>query len=215
MTSNSRKEFDENFEDIEMLLDIEGGLRLFDKEDGKSSEDVIDVLYRSAIVLMVSHWEAYVEDICSEALKVLVSNTKEASKLPKEIKKQVAKEVEKTKNEIELWKLADKGWKKYLKNRLGSFKERRDRSFNTPKSTQTEEFIYKTLGLSKITSSWKFKGYSPIECKEKLDNLITIRGQIAHRGKLDQGISKKWLTEYIEFLKNNTHIKKTTGKGLW
>ena len=94
MASNSWKKFDENFEDIERLVALGDTRSYIDKESGEDSDkdDLdkdIDVLYRAAVVLMVSHWEAYVEDICSEALSVLVENVNKSDNLPKE-KKQVA-----------------------------------------------------------------------------------------------------------------------------
>ena len=39
---------------------------------------------------MVSHWEAYIEDITSEAIAHIVNKTKDSSTLPKELKKQIA-----------------------------------------------------------------------------------------------------------------------------
>ncbi len=229
MASKSWEKFDENFEDIERLVDLGDIMSYFDKEGGEDSDkdDLdkdIDVLYRAAVVLMVSHWEAYVENICSEALSALVENVNKSDDLPKEIKKQVANEIKETKNEIEIWKIADDGWKKYLREKLLNYKEVRDRSFNTPKSAQTEEFVNKVVGLPKITESWVFDDFTAKKSKEKLDNLIEIRGQIAHRGKLGQKISKEWLLCHVKFLRKivsktggkiNMHIKKATGQSLW
>src|SRR5437867_8740204 len=66
---------------------------LLSKHDGEPLPEAHEVLFRSAVVLMVSHWEAYIEDICSEALDHLIQYTTDPAKLPKEIKKQVADEI--------------------------------------------------------------------------------------------------------------------------
>jgi hypothetical protein len=44
MPSKSRKRFDENFEDIEMLVDLGEGLKALTKEDGIGSDEELDVL---------------------------------------------------------------------------------------------------------------------------------------------------------------------------
>jgi RiboL-PSP-HEPN len=224
MTSRSRKQFDENFSDIEALVDLGDGLRTLDQDDGQCSDDEIDVLYRSAVVLMVSHWEAYIEAISSEALAFIIENLKHSDDLPKELKKQIAKEIKDEKNELEMWQLADDGWKDYLKKRLKKYEESRNRSFNTPKSAQTDDFIQRTIGITKITEAWKSESFEPKEARNKIDKLVEIRGQIAHRGRLEQQLSKEWILAHVSFLKKivsktggriKKHVKGITGKDLW
>jgi hypothetical protein len=63
------------------------------KDDPDNFPDGLDVLFRSAVVLMVSCWEAYIEDICSDALEHLVTHATDASALPKSVKQQIAIEL--------------------------------------------------------------------------------------------------------------------------
>ena len=86
MPSNARKKFDENMADVDHLIDLYGAMEALSEADGEPISEGIDVLFRSAVVLMVSHWEAYVEDICSEALTHLVDHLPSAESLPKELK---------------------------------------------------------------------------------------------------------------------------------
>lgn len=173
---------------------------------------------------MVSHWEAYVEDICSEALDHLVQHASDATKLPKEIKKQVADEIKEEKNEIWMWQLADSGWRQYLKDRLPGLRLARERSFNTPKAQNTAEFVRRVLGIADIRTSWEFEGFTPEVASKKLDALVEVRGQIAHRGKVRLQLDEKWVKEHVAFLQKvvsktggqiNAHAKKVTGKPLW
>ena len=77
MPSKARKRFDENAGDIDLLIDLYQGTVELYKDDKAVVEKVYEVLFRSAIVLMVSHWEAYIEDICSEALEHLMTHVTE------------------------------------------------------------------------------------------------------------------------------------------
>lgn len=225
MASNAKKKFEQNIDDIEVLLEIHGLLEDMGNDSNKPIPKNFDVLFRSATVLLVSNWEAYIEDICSEALEFLIENISDSKNIPKEIKKQISKEIQsKAKNEIEMWELAGDGWKTYLKNRLGKLKEGRDRSFNTPKSIQTSEFIKQTLGIENIQTSWKFDGLESAKVSKKLDHLVSVRGEIAHRGVVKDKLDSKWVTDHLEFIRKlssktggqiNASIKKSTGKSLW
>ncbi len=224
MPSQARKNFDSNFEDIEHLIGMVKGMRILDETDGENSDAEVNVLYRSAVVLMISHWEAYIEDICAEALSHIVEETTDPDKLPKEIRKKVGKEIKSTNNDIEAWKLAADGWKVFLKQREAKYFEERNRSFNTPKPEQTNMFVENVIGLKNITNSWKFDDVSAEENAERLKKLVELRGQIAHRGNLNHELTEDWLVEEVKFLKKivsktggkiNGHVKKSVGTGLW
>lgn len=224
MPSKSRVKFDENLGDIDHLLDFHDALETLSEADGEPVPPGADVLFRAAVVLLVSHWEAYVEDITGETLTHIVTCAKDASVLSNDIKRQVASELKKAPNDLELWKVADGGWRDYLKNRLVSMQEARNRSFNTPKSVPTAEFIEKAIGLKDVTKGWTFGGLTSVDVCKKLNSLIEVRGQIAHRGKISAKIDKKWVQEHVTFVRNvagktggkiNSHVKLVAGSGLW
>ena len=223
MPSTAYKRFNDNAGDVDHLVDLYAPMVELYKD---GSEDVPDyeVLFRSSVVLMVSHWEAYVEDICSEALEHLIRYTTDPGKLPKEIKKQVADELKKAKDEIEIWKLANDGWKTYVRGRMAAFKEARDRSFNTPRSENTADFIRRVLGIEDIRTAWAFDSKSSEQASRQLDALVTIRGEIAHRGRLQQKLDAAFVTDHTAFLRKlvsktggkiNTHVKQVTGTALF
>jgi hypothetical protein len=224
MPSNAFKRFTDSASDIDHLIDLHETMVNVFEADAEPVPEGYEVVFRSAVVLMVSHWEAYIEDICSEALDHLVRHTTDPTKLPKEIKKQVAGEIKRSSNEIEVWKLADAGWKAYLRGRLAAFKELRDRSFNTPKAENTADFIKRTLGIEDVRSAWSFDGKDSKAISEQLDRLVAIRGEIAHRGRLQQRLDAKFVTQQTAFLRHlasktggtiNTHLKKATGTALF
>lgn len=224
MASKARLKFDQSLGDIEQLVDFYNALETLSEADGEPIPTGADVLFRSALVLLVSHWEVYVEDICSEALEHMVAHATSASDLPKEIKQHVATDLKKAPNEIEVWKIADDGWRDYLKSRLVPMQETRNRSFNTPKAQPTAEFFERGLGLADVTTAWNFGKLSPAEARKKLDLLIEARGQIAHRGQITPKIDKDKVIDYTKFIRDvasktggriNAHVKKITKKGLW
>ena len=74
-------------------------------------------------MLITAFWEAYCEDVAAEALQYVVRQTRDGGKLPKGLRKIVARELKADVNELAVWRLADKGWRKVLNSRLADLKE--------------------------------------------------------------------------------------------
>lgn len=224
MTSIARKNFDKNAKDLGALIELHDYVEENLGSLTKKQASELEVLLRSTVVLLVSYWEAYVEDICTEALDIIIEKVTDPSKLPKELRKVVADEVKSDANELRPWDLAGDGWKELIKIRAQTLAASRNRSFNTPKSEQTKEFIGKTLGIKDISQSWSIKSMQPKDSATKLNELVSVRGEIAHRGLVSEELTKDWVIEQIDFVGKlvaktggaiNTHVKKTAGAGLW
>jgi hypothetical protein len=220
LPSKARIAFDENAKDILRLLDIHGDIG----GDAPGQRIGLEVLNKSAIVLITSVWEAYCEDLAAEALEHLVNNIQTGSALPKGLKNIMAKEIKADKNELAVWDLADNGWKTKAKSRLQSLTEERNRKLNTPKTTQISELFETALGLGGISASWKWKKMSISQAATKLDKFVTLRGAIAHRGAASSTVKKTEVTAYLNHVKRlvaktggkvNVFVKGATGKPLW
>ena len=221
MASIARKALDGNVKDVERLL------RLHEQEGGtkRGRRYGLEVLNKSAIVLITAYWESYCEDIASEALAHIVKHTKTAESLPKELRKQVAGELKDDKNELAVWTIADDGWKAYVKSRLLSMQERRNRKLNTPKAANIDDLFSRSLGLQKMSDRWKLARNMPArECREKLDGFVELRGSIAHRGNAQGSVTKQQVVDYLDFIRRlaaitggavNSHVKGITGRPLW
>lgn len=221
MPSNVRTAFDENLKDIEKLMELH-------KQEGGTSRGRrydLEVLNKSAIVLITSFWEAYCEDIAAEALEHLVKHAKSADALPKELKKAIAKELKSDKNDLAIWEVADGKWKKYLQSRLDKQQEDRNRKLNTPSSDNIDQLFMSVVGITKVSSSWKWATKMTVaRSRNKLDKFVTLRGSIAHRGKSAKSVKKAEVQDYLHFIKQladktgkkvNSHVRKVTGKPLW
>jgi hypothetical protein len=126
MPSKARSSLDENLGDIDVLL----ALHSMTGGDAPGRRYGLEVLNKSAIVLITACWEAYCEDLASEALAHIVKFSKSSDALPDELKRQIAKEIKGAQHELEVWKVADDGWKLYLTSRLGKLTEERNRRLN-------------------------------------------------------------------------------------
>jgi hypothetical protein len=220
MPSKARQAFDRNAEDIDRLLEIHQGLG----GDARGRRFKLEVLNKSAVVLITAIWEAYCEDLAAEALEHMVTHLKDASALPKVLKKRIAKELKADANEIAVWQLADAGWKAKIKARLVALAEERNRKLNTPKSESIDQLFSDAIGLPVVSVAWRWKKMTSDTAKKKLDDYVTLRGAIAHRGKGSATCKKAEVEDYFDHLKRlvgktggrvNTFVRSVTGSPLW
>lgn len=218
LPSKARMAFDESCKDIDRLLEIHEGLG--GKAKGRRYQ--LEVLNKSAIVLITAIWEAYCEDITSEAIEHIVEESPNAEALSKEIRKSVAEELKRDNHELAVWGLADDGWRSVLRTRLTTMQAERARNWNTPKAENAKNLFSRTLGID-ISAGWNWKGMSSQQAQKKLDNYVHLRGEIAHRGKARE-CSKSHVEDFlnhVQRLVKNTgqyvsdQVERITGKTPW
>jgi hypothetical protein len=192
MTSRAEASFVKNCEDIDELLKIHTDIT--GEAPGRRRE--LGALRKSAIVLLTAFWEAFCEDLAAEAVQHVVAHAPNAEVLPVELRKQIAKELTDPKNNLAIWKLADGGWRSVLVNRLKSVQEQRNRKLNTPTAQNINDFFRDALGIEKISESWHWTKMDAQRAAEKLDEYITIRHEVAHRGRSVDRIWKYDVNEY-------------------
>lgn len=220
MPSKARAAFDKNAQDIERLLDIHldvGG-------DAKGRRFGLEVLNKSAVVLLTAVWEAYCEDIAAEALQHLVAHAPSGSVLPKELKKWIVADIRADQNELAMWDLADSGWKDRAQARLAAVAAGRNRRLNTPKAEQIDELFASAIGLADMSRAWRWKKMSAAKAREKLDKYVILRGAIAHRGAVATSVKKVHVRDYFKHVKRlvaktggrvNSHVLDATKRSLW
>lgn len=220
MPSKARTAFDENVQDINKLLQLhaaEGG-------DQPGRRYGLEVLNKSAIVLITSFWESYCEDLAEEALEMIVQHAPNADALPKEIKKVIAKALKDDKNELAIWGIADTKWKDVLRTNFASLKAERNKTFATPKSFNVNELFESAVGLSSLSSNWRWEKMTPPQAAKKLNDFVSKRGDIAHRGSSTTTVKKSEVVAYLNHVKKlaaktggavKKHVKMITGQDLW
>ena len=207
--------FDENTKDIDRLLEFHR--RIGGSRQGRRFR--LEVLNKSAIVLITSFWEAYCEDIARQGLVHIADNLKAADDLPTEMKKRVVRELKKCKHDLAIWQISDSRWRDYIKHSVKPIE-----ILNTPKTNQVDNLFSDLIGISNISDSWYWPGMSCENAKNKLDKFVTLRGSIAHRGESVKYVRKAEVEDYVNFVRKlaaktggriNSHVFELTGKRLW
>lgn len=195
MPSLARTKFSANKADVDRLLEIHKDIA----GDDAGRKYGVEVLNKSGIVLVCAFWEGYIEDVCNEAVKHLVTHVFDHTKLPKEPKKLLATALKEEKNELAVWGLAGDGWKALLQAKVQTLTDG-VAGLNTPKHEKVQELFNKAVGLKDVTDAWKWQKMSTTSACAKLDAFVSLRGAIAHRGKLTESVKKKDATDFLAFV---------------
>lgn len=215
--SLAREAFDKNLADVNRLLDIHR--RVSGHRRGRRWG--VSVLNRSAIVLLCATWEAYCEDIVGEVVEHFTGHA-EARRLPAALRKKIAAEFRQA-DGMRMWSLADDGWKAALRERLGQFKEERDRGLNTPKPQNVKALFHEHAGYEDITEAWKWQGKSVDQAEAELIALVKLRGSIAHRVDSITTVNLRTVEKYMRLVGRlvettdaamQTHAQRITGEPL-
>jgi hypothetical protein len=220
MQSSAYFAFQRNCKDVQSLLKLH--VQLGGELPGRRYG--LEVLNKSAIVLITAFWEAYCEDIAAEGLAHLVKYAKAADKLPEELRKQVSAELRKQAHDLEIWKLADNGWRQYLTKRLEEMRAVRNRKLNTPKTENINALFLTAVGIPDVSRAWSWAKMPANRASAKLDGYITLRGAIAHRGSHSKSVRKGQAEDYFALVQKlasisggqvNSHVFRATGRRLW
>lgn len=167
MPSKSYIDFLELLEDVNQLINTH-----FQMTKGKAGRKKLGYLTRSAVVMLCAAWERYNENLLLETIdKILTSNLK-AKDLPSDIKKYVSTRVKTDKNEIFPIELADDGWKNLWKGYAINDTD----NLHTPNSQKLNLLFKRNLGIPEYTRLWL------PNTKQKIDEFVSDRGEIAHNG---------------------------------
>lgn len=193
MPSKAKQGFDQNKKDIDELWVIHESVA----GGGVGRKHGVDVLNRSAIVFVTACWESFIEDLAAEAFDFMLANVPTADKIPTKVRDYATKPLFDQKDSRKVWDLADAGWRSVLTAHRQATIERWLGHFHTPKKAQVDELYEALLGIPAISTSWHWKGMSAEQAGDKLDEYITIRGNIAHRTEHDETVYKSWGTDFL------------------
>lgn len=197
MSSQARIAFNKNCEDVDRLLEIHTDIT----GDAPGRRWKVESLHKSAIVLLTAFWEAFCEDLAAEGLNHLVNHAPQASALPGPLQQLVAKELKGEKHDLAVWQLAGDGWRTVLSARLQRLQQERNRKLNTPKTQQISDLFGSAVGIDDVPKKWYWAGMNAQRAQDKLDDFISLRGEIAHRGSAASSVTKDQVSDYYNHLK--------------
>jgi len=184
----------------------------------------LDVLNKSGVLFVAAAWEAFVEDVATQAIDHILSEAKDYRSIPLPIRKAAAKELAEDKNDLKVWDLAGDGWKTVVGNYRDQIIREEVATFNTPKPHNVDSLFKKLLGIEKVSAYWFWQGMSETSACSKLKKFIETRGAIAHRGSLPQSITKSYVEGHQEFINRlavrtsnivRSEVKKQVGSFPW
>ena len=187
----------ESMKDVKRLLKIHSDVGGTDQ----GRRYGIEVLNKSGVIFVAAAWEAFVEDIATQAIDHILTETADYSSIPLPIKKAAAKGLEEDKNELKVWDLAGDGWKTVVINYRDKVIADEISTFNTPKPHNVDILFKKLLAIEKISSNWNWPGMATTSASAKLKKFIETRGAIAHRGNLTQSVTKAFGSGHSDFIK--------------
>lgn len=191
---------------------------------GAGYKHKVEVLNKSAVVLLVATWESYIEELAENSFNFLISNCYESTNIPKVVRVMSTKKLRESKNDLDIWKLADDGWVSVLESHKDSVIKKYISTLNTPRTSNIDEIFSSLLGIKKLSSNWYWGGMSAKNASSKLEELITIRGEIAHTVGVSKSIKKSKVIDYARFLNRlatissnrcTTHLHGLCGEWAW
>ncbi len=191
--------FASNRADVDRLMEVHGDI----SGDSPGRKYRVEVLNKSAIVLLCASWEAFCEDLVSEVVQHFVLYAPNANALPQPVRKRIAADFKA--DDMRMWTLADDGWRQVLTMRLADLKEERDRKLNTPKTAQIQALFADHVGYADITVDWHWQKRTTQSSTLALDEFVTLRGAIAHRASAPASVRKSDVTRQTKFISALVH----------
>jgi hypothetical protein len=193
-------------------------VRLHDEERARKRESLpnqLEALIRSALILSVTTWEAFIEDVLRSVFKHRLSVASNASEVENTFMAVASAwlnpEGKDRPKPAELMRWTGDGWKDVLTTRLTE----EIASLNTPNSQRIKKLSKRWLGWD-LTSCWQWGSVSAASACSQLDALISRRGDLVHRPRDvfdfdDKGALRKEAEDAIELV---AQLKKCSVEGL-
>lgn len=171
--------------------------------EGRGRRHNVAILNKSGIVLVVACWEAYIEDLATNGFTWLLANAATPTAFPTKVLTLASKEHREAADARRVWELAGDGWRTALERHRAVVLDRYVGKLNTPRPAQVDSLFGDLIGLAMVSSSWRWGGVPNEKIKDSLEELVTRRGEIAHRVKTSRAVLKrevKSATELVERL---------------
>lgn len=161
----------------------------------------VQCLNKSAIVLILASWEAFVEDLAESAFDCMLINAPSHATFPSHVLTLAWADFKNT-PPTDAFSTITNGWKSVLSKHRQKILEKHivRGAFNTPSATNCDALYSSLIGLTSFTSCWAWKKFSATQSTKKLAALIDLRGEIAHRAKAADAVQKQVVLSYAKFV---------------
>jgi len=160
----------------------------------------LQVLNSSAVVLLTACWEAFVEDLALASFDWLLAECTDARIFPKKVRARASAALRDDKNELAVWALAGDGWRSVLAQHRDELVNSTVGTFHTPKAQQVDSLYESLIGLPRLSAEWRWASMPPDKARRKLDRLVTIRGNIAHRVRHVKLVRRPEVDDLVAFV---------------
>lgn len=188
MPSAASKEFRDNILDAKRLLSAHATL-----SEGTPGKKGLGQITRSGVVMLSAAWECNHESVICEAVSHLTSAVRDPNTLPLSVRKHLSSIAKLAKHEFKPMELAGEGWRTPY---VAVATDEVD-ALNTPKSEKLKVLYDRLVGVPDVSSFWLLD-------TPAIDELITVRGGIAHNGRGAPYISAGTLQRHIELIEKAT-----------
>ncbi len=161
---------------------------------GPGHKHDVEVLNKSAVVLLVACWEAFVEDLATVAFNELLAAATTPSIFPARVLALASKPLREDADERRVWELAGDGWKQVLVVHREKVIAKIVSPLNTPRAAQCDKLFESLLGI-RLSCNWHWRGMAATRAQTLLDELITLRGEVAHRVAASRPVRKKYVRD--------------------
>jgi hypothetical protein len=184
----------------------------------------VEILNKSALVLLVACWESFVEDVATLGFEFMLEEAKAPDIFPSSVLTLSAKSLREHSDQRKIWELAGDGWKGVLEKHRQTVLKEYAGKLNTPRPKQVNELVEKMLGLKGLSNQWKWNGMPATQACKNLDELVSTRGEIAHRVKAGEYVRKEYVKQTALFIQRLAaitsnrvaeHIQIQVGKEPW
>lgn len=209
-----------NLAEVNRLLEIHTKLT----GTAKGYRHNVEVLNKSAVVLLVACWEAFVEDLAETAFGILLRRAKAHTEFSTKVLAQAGRPLRQAADEMEIWRLAGDGWRDVMRKHKEALFDRYIGKLNTPKPDQVDELFRSLLGVPRVSDSWRWSHMTSPRATAKLQELVVLRGSIAHRVKASESVLKDRVRASTDFVYRvavttsnalRAYILKQTGSEPW
>ena len=141
----------------------------------------LEVLNKSAIVLIVACWESFIEELALSAFEFLLANATSYDCFPSKVLVQASAPLRDDQDKRAVWRLAGDGWREVLVNHRKYVVEMRLDKFHSPRCEGVDSLLSELIGFPSLSSTWHWPRSNNTLTKARLEELIDLRGEIAHK----------------------------------